>query len=131
MPTIKIKPVEYILTCDYASLAVDGKLSLAGVFDRFTTPKLPCAIPQLFVVSRLLLPKGKHSVTFTMMQDDAVLAKSSFEKEVKEELSHHTHIWNITNLKIEEAKPIEIQVLIGGKQVSIKRLAVAQVKRQN
>ncbi len=30
---MKIQPIEYALFCDYASLSVDGKLNLVGVFE--------------------------------------------------------------------------------------------------
>lgn len=127
---MKIQPVEYALFCDYASVSMDGKINLNGIFERILTEKTPATHPQMFVVSRLVLPKGKHSVTFTLMQQDRVLAKSTFEKEIEGELGVHNHFWGIQGLKIESWDPIELQILIEGKQVFIKRLPVVKVERK-
>lgn len=79
---MKIQPVEYALFCDYASVSMDGKINLNGIFERILSEKTPATHPQMFVVSRLILPKGNHSITFTLQQQDRVLAKSTFEKEI-------------------------------------------------
>ncbi len=127
---MKIQPVEYAMFCDYASIAVDGKINLNGIFERILTEKTPATHPQLFVVSRLVLPKGKRSISFTLMQQDRVLAKSSFEKEIVNELGVHNHFWRVQALKIETWEPIELQILIEGKQVFIKRLPVIKMERK-
>jgi hypothetical protein len=127
---MKIQTVEYTLFCDYASVSMDGKINLNGIFERILTEKTPANHPQMFVVSRLILPKGKHSITFTLMQEDRVLAKSTFDKEISNEIGVHNHFWNIQGLKVESWDPIELQILIGGKQVFIKRLPVTKVERK-
>lgn len=127
---MQIQPVEYALFCDYASVSMDGKINLNGIFERILTEKTPATHPQMFVVSRLVLPKGKHPVTFTLMQQDRVLAKSTFEKEIEGELGVHNHFWGIQGLKIESWDLIELQILIEGKQVFVKRLPVIKVERK-
>ncbi|QQR55480.1 hypothetical protein IPG41_02920 [Candidatus Peregrinibacteria bacterium] len=127
---MKIQPVEYALFCDYASVSMDGKINMNGIFERILAEKTPVTHPQMFVVSRLILPKGKHSVTFTLMQQDKVLAKSNFEKEIPNELGVHNHFWSIQGLKIEAWDPLELQILIEGKQVFVKRLPIIKVERK-
>lgn len=127
---MKIQPVEHAMFCDYASVSMDGKINLNGIFERILSEKTPATHPQMFVVSRLILPKGKHPVTFTLMQQDRVLAKSTFEKEITTELGVHNHFWGIQGLKVESWDPIELQILIEGKQVFVKRLPVIKVERK-
>lgn len=127
---MKIQPIEFSLFCDYASLSVDGKLNLVGIFERIMTEKVPAVHPQMFVVSKILIPKGKHSITLTLMQQDKVLTKSTIEKEVDKPLASHTHFWNIQGLKIESWDPIELQILYEGQQVFVKRLPIIEVKRK-
>lgn len=128
---MKIQPVEYALFCDYASVSMDGKINMNGIFERILSEKTPATHPQMFVVSRLILPKGKHSITFTLQQQDKVLAKSTFEKEIAGELGVHNHFWGIQGLKIENWEPLELQILIEGKQVFVKRLPVVKVERKS
>ncbi len=127
---MKIQPIEYALFCDYASLSVDGKLNLVGIFERIMSEQMPAVHPQMFVVSKILIPQGKHSITFTLMQQDKVLAKSTIEKEMDKPLGSHTHFWGIHGLKIESWDPIELQILFEGKQVFVKRLPVLEVKKK-
>ncbi|MFA4814634.1 MAG: hypothetical protein WC924_05355 [Candidatus Gracilibacteria bacterium] len=127
---MKIQPIEYALFCDYASMSIDGKLNLVGIFERIMSEQTPAIHSQMFVVSKILIPKGKHSITFSLMQQDKVLAKSTIEKEVEKPLSSHTHFWGVQGLKIETWDPIELQILFEGKQVYIKRLPVVQVQKK-
>ncbi len=127
---MKIQPIEYALFCDYASLSVDGKLNLVGIFERIMSEQTPAVHPQMYVVSKILIPQGKHSITFTLMQQDKVLAKSTIEKEIDKPIGSHTHFWGIQGLKIETWDPIELQILFEGKQVYVKRLPVVQVKKK-
>lgn len=128
--SIKIKPIEYAIFCDYASVQSNGKLNMDGIFDRMVTKEFPFIHPQLFVVSKMLLPKGEHKVTFTIQQEDRVLAKSEVEKKIERDIEPHTHFWGINSLKIEDDKPVELQILIDGSQVYIKRLPVIKVEPQ-
>jgi len=125
---IRINPVEYVMVCDYASLSVGGKLNLNGIFERFLAKEVPVVHPQMFVVSKLILPKGDHKVTFTLMQQDKVLAKSELEKTVEQQLAVHNHFWGVKNLEMETWEPVELQILIDGKQVLVKRMPVMKVE---
>lgn len=127
---MKIQPIEYAVFCDYASVSMDGKLNLLGIFERIMSEKTPAVHPQMFVVSKILIPKGKHNITFTLMQQDKVLAKSTIEKEIDKPLGSHTHFWGIQGLKIESWDPIELQILFEGQQVYVKRLPVIEVKKK-
>lgn len=126
---MKIAPVEFALFCDHASISMDGKLSMNGIFERILTQDTPVIHPMMYVVTKLILPEGKHNITFTLMQEDQVLAKSSAEKEVEGgKIGSHMHFWNIKNLKIDKLEPLELQILIDGKQVYVKRLPVVKVE---
>lgn len=127
---MQIQPIEYAIFCDYASLSMDGKLNLCGIFDRIMTEQVPAVHPQMFVVSKLFLPKGKHTITFTLQQQDKVLAKAQFDKEVEAPLAVHNHFWGIQGLKLESMDPVELQVLMEGKQVLVKRLPIVKVERK-
>lgn len=126
-PSIKFDLVAF---CDHASMSVDGKLNLNGIFDVIVAKKFPTTHAQIYVVSKFHIDKGDHSITFALMQDDAVLAKTSIEKHVEQEGAIHTHIWSVNNLPIRAAKPIELQVIHEGGQVLVKRLLVGQAKVQ-
>ena len=128
--TIQIQPVEYSLLCDYASVSVDGKLSMNGIFERFMAQELPAFHTQCFVVTKLLIPEGDHKISFSMMQEDKVLATTSIEKKVEKKLIAHNHFWGIKNLKLEGWEPVELQILIDGKQVFVKRIPVMEVKKK-
>lgn len=127
---VRINPVEYAVFCDYASLSHEGKLNLMGIFDRIMAAEAPITHPQMFIVAKMLIPQGKHNITFTLMQQDRVLAKSTFEKEVDKPLALHTHFWGVQNLKIESWDPVELQILLEGKQIFVKRLPVVQAKKK-
>jgi hypothetical protein len=127
---IRIQPIEFALFCDYASMSVDGKLNLMGIFERIMTEQTPAVHPQMFVVSKMLIPQGKHSITFSLMQQDKVLAKSTIEKEIDKPLAFHTHFWGIQGLKVESWEPIELQILLEGKQIFVKRLPVVKVEKK-
>lgn len=127
---MKIQPVEYAILCDHASLSVDGKLNMNGVFEHFMAQDVPVHHPQLFVVSKMILPRGDHNITLSLMQEDKVMAKAKLEKKVEQELAPHTHFWGIRNLKIEEFKPLELQILLEGQQVYVKRIPVIQSKKR-
>lgn len=128
--TVRITPIEYALFCDYASLSIDGKLNLVGIFERMFTKDVPAVHPQMFVVSKMIIPKGKHSITFTLMQQDRVLAKSTVEKDIEKQLGVHTHFWSIQALKLETWDPIELQILLEGKQIFVKRLPVVKLEKK-
>lgn len=127
---IQIQPVEYSMICDYASVSMDGKISLNGLFERFALKEVPAMHPQLFLVSKILIPQGERKITFSLMQQDKVLATTSIEKKVESKLIAHNHFWGIRNLKIESWDPIEVQILIDGKQVYVKRIPVVEVKEK-
>lgn len=107
---------------------MDGKLSMNGIFERILTKELPVVHPVMFIVTKLILPEGEHNITFSLMQEDEVLAKSNAEKKVEGKIGSHVHFWNIKNLKIEKEDPVELQILIDGKQVYVKRLPVVKVE---
>lgn len=128
---MQVAPIEFAVFCDHASVTMDGKLNMNGIFERIMAKQVPVVHPQMFVVSKLVLPEGKHNVTFTIMQEDKVLAKTSTEKDVKGKLGSHIHFWGISGLKVEKLEPVELQILINGKQVYVKRLPVVQVQKKN
>jgi hypothetical protein len=124
---IRINPVEFSMFCDYASVSMDGKLSMNGIFDRLFAKEMPVTHGQMYIVSKLILPPGDHNVTFSLMQEDSVLSKATLEKKT-DKLGVHTHFWNVKNLKIESWDHIEMQILIGGKQIYIKRMPILKAE---
>jgi hypothetical protein len=126
--TIKIRPIEYALFCDYASISGGGKINMNGIFDRILTKEVPAVQAQMFVVTKMVIPEGDHKITLSLMQQDKVLAKTTMEKKIEEKLKSQTHFWNLQGFKIESWETIELQILIGGKQVYIKRLPVIKVE---
>ncbi|MBT4384810.1 hypothetical protein HOD30_03605 [Candidatus Peregrinibacteria bacterium] len=126
---IRINPVEFAMFCDHASVSMDGKLSLNGIFDRLFAKEVPVTHTQMFIVSKLILPPGDHKVTFSLMQQDSVLSKASLEKKT-DKLGVHTHFWNVKNLKIDSWEPIELQILIGGKQIYVKRMPIVKAEEK-
>ncbi len=125
---IKINPVEFSMLCDYASVSMDRKLSLNGIFERFVFKKMPAVHPQLFVVSKVLIPQGDHKLTFSLMQQDKVLASASMERNVEQKLIAHNHFWAVRNLKIESLDPVEMQILLDGRQIFVKRIPVIKLQ---
>lgn len=128
---ITIRPVEFSLFCDHASVTVDGKLNLNGIFERIMTAEVPATHPQMVAMSKLVLPKGEHKISFTLMQEDKVIAKSQIEKKIEQPLAMHTHMWNIRGLQIENWEPLEMQIFIGGKQVFARKLPVVKVEKKD
>ncbi|MFT7184201.1 MAG: hypothetical protein ACI9QC_000537 [Oceanicoccus sp.] len=127
---VQIQPVEFSLLCDYASVSMDGKLSMNGIFERFMAKELPALHPQLFSITKMLIPKGDHKITFSLMQQDKVLASTSIEKKVEKQLVAHNHFWGIKGLQLETWDPVELQIIIDGKQVFVKRIPVLEVKKK-
>ena len=123
--TIKFDLVAF---CDHASMSVDGKLNLNGIFDVILAKKFPTTHPQVYVVTKFHMNKGEHSITFALMQKDEVLAKTSTQKNIEAEGAVHTHIWSVNNLPIRSAEPIELQILHEGGQVLVKRLLIGEAK---
>lgn len=128
---VKIRPVEFSLFCDHASVTVDGKLNLNGIFERIMTQEVPATHPQMVAMSKLVLPKGEHSISFSLMQKDKVLAKTQIEKNIEQPLAVHTHMWSIRGLQIETWEPLEMQIFIGGKQVFHRMLPVVKVEKKD
>jgi hypothetical protein len=127
---IQIQPIEFSLLCDYASVSMDGKLSMNGIFERFVVKEIPAIHPQLFSVTKMLIPQGDHKITFSLMQEDKVLATTSVEKKVEKKLIAHNHFWGIQGLKLESMDPVELQIMIGGKQIFVKRIPVLEAKKK-
>ncbi len=119
---------DLVAFCDHASMTVDGKLNMNGIFDVVMAQKFPTIHPQLFVVTKFHLTEGEHPLTFALMQKDAVLAKTSLKKDAPTGGTLHTHIWSIHNLPIQSSEPIEFQVIRDGGQVLIKRLLIGTSK---
>lgn len=125
-----IKPVEYAIFCDHASITTDAKLNLNGVFDGILVKEFPNTHDKLYIVSKFLVPQGDHKITFTLMKDDEVLDKSSIEKKVDKPIAASTHIWMVKNLKLETPGVLELQMLMDGKQIYIKRMPVVEVPKK-
>lgn len=122
-----MNPIEYSIFCDDASVSENGKLNMSGVFDKLLAEKVPAIHKQMFIVTKYLLQRGSYRVSMVLMHEDEVIAKTYFDKEIDEEVSSGSHIWEIQNLKIENFGLIELEVLINGKQLFIKTLPVIKL----
>jgi hypothetical protein len=127
---MKPNPVQYSVFCDYASISSDGKLNLNGIFEQIFANSVPARHPQMYLVTKFRLPKGDHKIAITLMQQDKVLAKSSIEKNVEKESDSHTHLWSIANVNFESWDPIEVQVLMSGKQIYSNQLNLVELKKK-
>lgn len=117
----------FVHFCDHASMSTDGKLNLSGIFESLFTYEMPTQHPQMFVLTRFEFPKGKHSITLALMQEDQVLAKTSFEKEVTQKSEPQNHLWGVYNLHLETWSALELKAYengqeIGGAELPIYRL---------
>lgn len=117
----------FVHFCDHASMSTDGKLNLVGIFEGLFSHEMPTTHPQMFVLTRFDFPKGNHSVTLTLMQQDKVLARSDFEKEVTKKSEPQNHLWGVYSLQLESWDPLELKVYengmeIGGATLPIYRL---------
>ncbi len=119
--------IEYSIFCDHAGVDENNKLVLAGVFDKLLTKKLPALHKLMFVVTKYVLPHGSYRITLVLNQEDQVLAKTTFDKEIDSNLNSGSHIWQIENLKIESWENLELQIYINGAQIYIKTLPVLQI----
>lgn len=127
---MKLPRVEYALCCDYASIDMEGKLSMNGIFDAINFKEFPAVHPVLFIASKILLPQGKHRITLTLMQEDAVLAKAQMDKDSEKDLIVHHHLWRIQNLKLSSPTPLELHVLVDGKEIFIRYIQLALHKER-
>jgi hypothetical protein len=126
---MKPNPVQYSVFCDYASISSDGKLNLNGIFEQIFAKSVPARHPQMYLVTKFQLPKGEHNITITLMQQDKVLAKSTIEKNVEKSLDSHTHLWSISNVNFENWEPLEVQVIMSGKQIFSNQLHLVELKK--
>ena len=127
---MQLPRVEYALCCDHASIDMDGKLNMNGIFDGINFKEFPAVHPVLFIASKILLPQGKHRITLTLMQEDAVLAKAQMDKESEKDLIVHHHLWRIQNLKLDSPTPLELHVLVDGKEIFIRYIQLALHKER-
>lgn len=119
--------VPFVHFCDHASMSTDGKLNLVGIFEGLFSQEMPTQHPQMYVLVRLDFPKGSHSITLTLMQQDKVLKKTTFEKEVTKNGTPQNFLWEIYSLQIGTWDPIELKAYedgneIGGATLPIYRL---------
>ncbi len=118
--------LSFVHFCDHASMSTDGKLNLVGIFEGLFSQEMPTTHPQMFVLIRLNFPKGEHDVTVTLMQQDKVIAKTTFHKEVTKQTPQNL-LWGIYALDIGTWEPIELKAYengteIGGSTLPIYRL---------
>ena len=65
--------IDFAVLADYASVAKDGKLSVAGMFDRLTPPKMPWQHPTMFIAVRIHAHPGEeggHKIKVRLVDPD-------------------------------------------------------------
>ena len=123
-----IRPVEYSLFCDYATLTLDRKLSLTGVYDSLLVRSLPVTQHQMYVVTKLLLPPGEHAIELLLKQGQSELAKTKAERKVEKGIAIHQHLWDLKNIQIASTQPLELFITIGGKLVYKRPVGIVKVE---
>lgn len=72
--------VRFLLACELVSHTREGKLNIMGEFNRLANPKLPFALPMMYVVGRVdgsLVAGLRHSAQLIVTDEDgAVIWKS-------------------------------------------------------
>ncbi len=58
--------VPFVLTCDYASISDQGKLSAIGIFDRMVVPNFPAVHPVLYLAFELSLSSTEVNHPFNL-----------------------------------------------------------------
>jgi hypothetical protein len=84
--------LSFVHFCDHASMSTDGKLNLVGIFESLFAMEVPTRHPQMYILSRFEFPKGNHDVSLALMQEDRVLAKTNFSKEVTKKSEPQNHL---------------------------------------
>jgi hypothetical protein len=65
--------VQLALLADYASVSMDGKMSVAGIFDRLVVHELPWHHPTMFIALRILFhpgEEGDHGIKIRFVNAD-------------------------------------------------------------
>ncbi len=54
--------IDFAVVADYAAVTGDGKLVVAGIFDRITAPNMPAVHPTMSLAFRVMMEPGSPSV---------------------------------------------------------------------
>lgn len=119
----------FVHFCDHASMSTDGKLNLVGIFESLFAMEMPTRHPQMYILSRFEFPKGTHDVTLTLMQQDRVLAKTDFKKEVTRKSEPQNHLWGVFDLTLETYDPIELKAFENGIEVGQAELPIYRLPK--
>lgn len=121
-----LRAVEYNLLCEYVSVNSQGGLNFLGVFDQFTVKELPSQVPAMAIATKIIVPKGDHTIHFTLQQQDRILAKTQIEKVVSSPFTQHIHLWNIYNIQLLNSDPIDIHIFLSGQEIFVRKIPVIQ-----
>ena len=128
--------VSLALLADYANVSQEGKLNVLGIFDSLSATSLPTALPQCYLVLRLVAePEEKgseHQVQFRLSDPDGrVLLEVVTQLLVPEGDLPGTVttqlISGFANLRFESYGPHEFQVLLDGAETHSLRLDVRRL----
>lgn len=128
--------VTLAVLCDYATISVDGKLNILGIFDRLDPAALPATIPQMFVVSmydaasveagsskalRIVMTEQDGKEVFSADQTVVVPAPRAPGERVL-----MSHVMGISGLVVPRPGDYAIHILIGGEERKRVSLRVTQ-----
>ncbi len=119
----------FVHFCDHASMSTDGKLNLVGIFESLFAMEIPTRYPQMYILTRFDFPKGNHEVTLTLMQEDRVLAKTHFQKEVTKKSEPQNHLWAVFELPLETWDAIQLKVFENGTEVGQAELPIYRLPK--
>ena len=72
--------VNWMILCDFASVSIENKANLLGIFDELKCKKMPLDIPQMFIVIDTFVESGTNGYIETVIiKDDngSILFKSA------------------------------------------------------
>ena len=104
--------INYLLFCDHASVTMEGKLNIMGIFNSFLMKSVPAVQSQFHIVADMLIPNSISEMTFILAQKGKIIGTSNIKRPGGNIKENHTHIWRVKNLKIATWDHIELILLL-------------------
>ena len=127
----QVKPSkEAMLICDQIiNEAVTNKKSLVGIFEQICAEKLPCTHPDLSVYVKFTGALGDYNFELVLVDltTDQVIGKAALPTQrVPDKLGSYELVFNLMNLKFQNAGKYEFRIFADGDLFGIKSFSVIQ-----
>ena len=119
--------VDFLLTCDYASVTQDRKLNILGVFDRLFGPEAPVLHPLFYVAFHLRDAQvGQHKLQVRVIGEDSgqVVRSMSTTVDIVEENTGHRGIVPIRLAEFDDFGTYFVSLFVDDKRVTTRTLEV-------